>query len=125
MTEAELQAEVMALAARLGLKCLHVREPRREGGDWPGFPDLVIVGRRVIYRELKMAGKEPSAGQRAWLEILTRAGQDAAVWKPADWPAGDVERELHNLAALDYTEPEHLDPQQRLWRALRKAASTD
>lgn len=38
MTEAELQSAILKLCDELELTAVHVREPRREGGDWAGFP---------------------------------------------------------------------------------------
>jgi hypothetical protein len=99
MTEAELLAEVVRLAESLGLVVLHVREPRREGGHWAGFPDLIVFGRGVFYRELKQSGKDLRAEQKRWRWLLGRAGQDHAVWTPADWHSGRIRRELEQLAS--------------------------
>ena len=124
MTEAELQAEVMQLADRLGLVCLHLRAPHREG-DWRGFPDLWIIRPgggpgAEAFRELKAPGKRLRAGQQDWAAILT--GRDWDVWKPHDWMTGRVQRELHDLAGQRYHEPEPRTAQERMWRALRQAA---
>ena len=127
MTEADLQAQVIALAASLGLVVLHVRQPRMEGGEWTGFPDLMIVapGAGIMFRELKAPGRQLRAPQRDWAAIL--AGQDYGTWKPADWMTGDIQRELHELAGRRYAEPprEALTPAERLHRALRDRAEQD
>jgi hypothetical protein len=122
VTEAELQAEVIALAGRLGLVVLHVRQPQREDSRWWGFPDLVIFapGGGVAFRELKAPGKRPSADQRDWAEILS--GQDYGIWKPHDWMAGRVQAELHALAGEGYRPPGPVTAEQRMWAALRKDA---
>jgi hypothetical protein len=114
----------MHLAAALGLVCLHLRAPHREGG-WRGFPDLWIIRPgggpgAEMFRELKAPGKRLRAGQQDWAAILDR--RDWAVWKSADWMTGRVQRELHDLADRDYSEPEPATAQQRMWRALRQAA---
>jgi hypothetical protein len=124
VTEADLQAEIMGLAAQLGLVCLHLRAPHREG-DWRGFPDLWIIRpgggpAAEMFRELKGPGKRLRAVQREWEHIL--AGRDYGVWKPHDWMTGRVPRELHHLAGQPYREPEPADSESRMWRALRQAA---
>jgi len=59
MTEDELDAAIVRLCGELELITLHVREPRREGGEWPGFPDR-IIGRRANSRaKLPAAAKGP------------------------------------------------------------------
>ena len=63
-----------------------------------GWPDLVIVGSKVLYRELKTEHKEPTADQIAWGDALKRAGQSWAVWKPSDWISRTIERELRAIA---------------------------
>ena len=52
-----------------------------------GFPDLVLVqGKRVLFRELKVGKNKPNANQRHWGALLMRAGQDYAVWRPdSEW----------------------------------------
>nr|PZM91078.1 MAG: VRR-NUC domain-containing protein [Thermocrispum agreste] len=92
MSEAELLAAVRQACRTLGLLCYHTHDSRRSER---GFPDLVIVGaERVIYRELKSARGRLSAEQRAWLDALVRAGQDADVWRPGDLYSGRIIREL-------------------------------
>jgi len=59
----------------------HTHDSRR---SQPGFPDLVLVRDRVLYRELKAATGRVSAEQQVWLDRLERAGADAAVWRPGD-----------------------------------------
>ena len=117
MTEAELQAQVIALAETLGLVALHVRQPRMEGGEWRGFPDLMIIapGGSLIFRELKQPGKQLRAPQRDWAQVL--AGQDYGIWKPHDWHSGRVRAELEALArrAAPATGPP--TAQDRFWRA--------
>ncbi|SDH67888.1 hypothetical protein SAMN05421505_12049 [Sinosporangium album] len=66
-----------------------------------GFPDLVLlhpVTGKLLVRELKKAGNQkrysPTVDQQKWLDALTLAGVDTAVWTPADWYSGRIHREL-------------------------------
>jgi hypothetical protein len=65
-----------------------------------GFPDLVIAGHRVVYRELKRQTENPTKAQREWIAALEAAGADVGVWRPSDWLSGKVQRELAALAGL-------------------------
>ena len=126
MTEADLQAQVIALAETLGLVALHVRQPRMEGGEWRGFPDLMVIAPAggILFRELKQPGKQLRAPQRDWASIL--AGQDYDVWKPHDWHAGRIRAELEALAGCQPSGArEPGTAQERLWRAAAKAARRD
>lgn len=56
-------------------------------GSDAGFPDLVLARRsdkRLMFRELKRDGKNPTPRQAAVLALLTACGLDAGVWRPAD-----------------------------------------
>jgi hypothetical protein len=71
----------------------HTRNSRESAG---GFPDSVIVGRWVLYRELKREFeclmKLPN-DQEAWRDGLTEAGADWGIWRPSDWfPSADYPR---------------------------------
>jgi len=88
MTEKDLLEQCRAAAKGLGLLCYHTHDSRRSE---PGFPDLVIVGRRgVLIRELKRQRGAVTSAQSAWLDALTTAGADADVWRPADLIDGTV-----------------------------------
>lgn len=84
MTEADLQARVIRAARLTGWRTYHTHDSRRSDA---GFPDLVLVHagqRRIMYRELKSARGRVRPEQREWLELLTAAGADAGIWRPAD-----------------------------------------
>lgn len=103
MTEAELQDRIRSMCDSLGLAVQHIHDPRR---SWlPGWPDLVIIGDRTIYRELKTERGTLSPEQRDVGGRLTRAGQDWAVWRPRDLLTGTIGRQLADAAAI----------QPRLW----------
>jgi hypothetical protein len=110
MSESELQTRVVKLARDLGWGissqawAKEVEQLRGYGqppfplegiafhvrwsmGSDAGFPDLVLIrrkDRRLMFRELKRDGKNPTPRQAAVLELMTACGLDAAVWRPAD-----------------------------------------
>ena len=51
MTEKAFQSDVMRVAKMLGWLCYHTFDSRRSAS---GFPDLVLVRERVLFRELKV-----------------------------------------------------------------------
>lgn len=61
--------------------------------------------------------------QKHWREIL--AGQDYGVWKPADRHSGRVQRELHALAGMAYSEPEPKTAGERMWCAVPPSTRPD
>ena len=84
MIEKDLMALVIREARRLGWRVYHTHDSRRSE---PGFPDLCMVrGGRVVYAELKSERGKLTAEQKRWLEDLRGAGQEAYMWRPADWP---------------------------------------
>jgi hypothetical protein len=94
MRESDLQRTVTDLGTMLGLDCFHVRNSR---GMAPGWPDLTIVGARVIYRELKTETGVLTADQKRVGARLAAAGADWAVWRPRDLRSGVIERQLRQL----------------------------
>jgi hypothetical protein len=94
MTEKTLQAQVGALARSHGWHVFHVTW---SPGTTPGWPDCVLVHptrQLLLFRELKAARGRVSPAQRAWLDVLTRAGADAGVWNTHDLVTGKIEKEL-------------------------------
>ena len=90
--EAAWQAQVIALAHLFGWRVAHFRPARTVHGwrtpvaaDGAGFPDLVLVGPRVIFAELKSQRGRVSAAQRAWLDALSEAGVEAYLWRPSQF----------------------------------------
>lgn len=103
MTERQLQDAIRDLCRRLGLLCYHTHDSRRSEA---GFPDLVIVGRRVLLRELKTDVGRASKPQLSWLLALEAAGADAKVWRPADLHNGAIVAELQALRTRGLTTAE-------------------
>lgn len=93
VTEAQLLSAVKAACRQLPVRCYHTRYSL---GSEPGFPDVVIVGRRgILFRELKGPRGRLTDAQRGWLEDLRAAGADADVWRP-----GDLEQAYAQIMAL-------------------------
>jgi len=102
LTEAQLQNLIFAMCGRLRLYVYHTFDSRRCAR---GFPDLVIIGRRVLWRELK-DWKPTSRTSREQGEVLTglcRAGQDAGVWRPVDWFSGQITAQLMAIRTTEHT----------------------
>ena len=91
MTEAQLQAAVIKLCKLYGLRYHH---QKISIGSIAGWPDLVIVGRQLIFRELKSETGKVTGQQVEWRDVLGRAGQDWALWRPSDLASGRIVREL-------------------------------
>ncbi len=91
ISEKAWQAQVIDLARTLGYRVAHFR-PAMTGKGWrtpvaadgAGFPDLVLVGRKVVFLELKSERGSVADDQAAWLEAIRRAGGEAYVLRPSD-----------------------------------------
>jgi len=95
MSEANLQDAVMGIADVLGLRVHHETDSRRSRA---GFPDLVLVGSRVLFVELKRQDGRLRPEQQAWLEALTAAeGVTAVVWRPLALLDGTIQTTLRGM----------------------------
>lgn len=94
MRESVLQGKVAAYARQRG--ALHYHTHRSEKSE-EGFPDSVIVGNWVMFRELKSDSDSAtvSKAQRDWIERLRAAGADVDVWWPIDWERGRIQNEIN------------------------------
>jgi hypothetical protein len=81
LTEAQFQTIVTRLAKAEGWVIYH---PRISQFSPPGWPDLVLVRDRILFRELKTDKGPISDAQIGWITKLRDAGGDADVWRPAD-----------------------------------------
>ena len=81
MTEKQFQTQIVMVAKANGWIVYHTYDARRSA---PGFPDLVLVRDRVLYRELKTNTGRVSPAQQGWGDALTKAGADFKVWRPRD-----------------------------------------
>ena len=108
--EKHFQAEVEKEANKLRILTNHNSDSRKMVIDkngkerWvgdtsaSGAPDLVLVGKRTIFRELKMKGGKLSARQKYWGERLLASGQDWDVWYANNW--NSIMDELHSIALV-------------------------
>ena len=96
ISEAQLADRVHDLAVRCGWRTAHFRTSQNSHGEHStavqyegaGFPDLVLVHPKrhlVLFRELKSSRGSTTDAQVHWLNDLTAAHADAAVWRPSDW----------------------------------------
>jgi len=98
MLEDQLQENVRTLCKQLRLPVQHVYDARK---CWLiGWPDLVIIGPGgILFRELKKEGENPTPAQWKVGRLLTDAGADWGVWRPADLLDGTIGRQLAAIAA--------------------------
>lgn len=99
MKEAELQREVeRMLTARPSLLWHHCAGRAQHCRGVRGIPDLVIVGSRVLFAELKsFAPGNVRGGQADWKWKLLAAGAAWEVWDDRDLRNGHVEQVLDSL----------------------------
>jgi hypothetical protein len=84
VNETQFQRQVTDLLDLYGWLWYHTHDSRRSPS---GFLDITAVRReRLIFVELKQAGKYPTPEQREWMAKLYVAGQEVAVWWPRDLP---------------------------------------
>ena len=106
MSERDFQRTIIATARYLGWRVAHFGTAMTQRGsfvtpaqaDGAGFPDLVLVRERVVFAELKSAKGQLSPRQREWMRALLEAGQEAYVWRLADFKAGTIESVLTHKA---------------------------
>ena len=76
---------VDAVAKHFGWTCFHARDSRRQ--QLVGLPDLILLRNTVVFAELKSKRGRVEPHQRDVLDRLSKAGMNAYLWRPADWPA--------------------------------------
>ena len=92
-----LDAHVRKLMDDLGLWGYH---PLNSIGSRRGWPDWTIIGKRIIYRELKSERGTLRPDQALVRDKILAAGGDWALWYPTDLMDGTIARELAALAGL-------------------------
>lgn len=95
MSEAQLQQHVKRLCRDLELLYYHTHDSRRSEA---GFPDCVIAGKRIIFRELKSQSGRMSLAQITTEHRLIAAGGNYKIWRPMHLVSGQIEIELRELA---------------------------
>jgi hypothetical protein len=83
MSESDWSTRLTDYCEFLGLKWFHSGDSRRD--STAGWPDLVIVGRQIIYVELKRENGKVKSEQVEWLKALRDAGGEVHIWRPSDW----------------------------------------
>ena|SRR5690242_18556003 len=96
MPERDLQEAVRQLCAGLGL----FHYPHNSARSEPGWPDSTIIGRRVLFRELKSECGRVTPEQAAVGRRLKAAGENWRVWRPSDLLTGQIAKELTEVAAV-------------------------
>jgi hypothetical protein len=93
MPETVFQSKVGNYATGKGALHYHTYNSERSDG---GFPDSVIVGNYVMFRELKSDSDSATVSkkQREWIERLESVGADVGVWWPIDWETNKVQAEI-------------------------------
>ena len=112
MSEADLQANVVYMAHRLGWRCFFLpdwlyrlamasmKRQRRGDRSWQdaGFPDLVLLRwpdrPRLIIAELKSSRGKTRDDQDHWIAGMGACGIDVRVWRPEHWFDGSIEAAL-------------------------------
>ncbi len=93
MAETVFQSKVGQYAVAKGALHYHTHNSERSEG---GFPDSVIVGNYVMFRELKSDSDSATVSpkQRKWIEKLESVGADVGVWWPIDWETNKAQAEI-------------------------------
>ena len=91
MSEEDLAAEVVALCKVHAVYRYHPYDSRRSE---PGYPDETLIGRGVMWRELKRENGKPTVAQTNVMNALRAAGMDVDVWRPSDLLSGRIAREI-------------------------------
>lgn len=96
MSEQALLNSILVLCRKLGLLVYHGYDGYHV--SQPGYPDLTVLGSRLLLRELKVGFGTLSVVQMDWQLAFKAAGADYAVWTEDDWWCGRIQRELQELA---------------------------
>jgi len=95
MTEAGLLKAVTGICEDWGLWCYHNAGFRTASKK--GFPDLVILGHGMLFRELKSGDGSVKVAQSDVGRRIEAAGGNWAVWRPEDLESGRIQRELRRI----------------------------
>lgn len=94
MSERDLQKAVTDMATAYGLLWWHDTDSRRNRA---GLPDLLIVGRRAVWVEMKAEKGRFRPAQQIWLAALAAAGHDVRVIRPSDLLGGKVQALMEEI----------------------------
>ena len=90
----EFMPAVIQCAQAFGWMVFHPYDSRRSTEGWLDLSMVHPRWARFMIRELKSEKGVLTKPQQNWLAALIHAGIDAAVWRPAQWHDGTIEREL-------------------------------
>jgi len=96
MTEAELLKAITGRCREWGIYWYH--NSSWKTGQMAGWPDLVLVRYGMLHRELKRDDASVPRAQSVVGRLIAAAGGNWAVWRPADWESGHIQRELRLLS---------------------------
>ena len=82
IAEAPFQRLITDLAEWCGWVWWHDEDSRKNDA---GLPDLLLIRRRLIWREIKTERGKLRPEQLAFGQRLLRAGQDWDCWRPSGW----------------------------------------
>jgi hypothetical protein len=96
MTHDELIGEAAKICRDFAVTIQYWPDSRRAWSR--GWPDLVLAGAALLFREIKTQDDNLDQEQWDWGERLTVAAQDWKVWRPRDFVSGLVRREIAGIA---------------------------
>lgn len=94
MSERDLHRAVTDMASAYGLLWWHDNDSRRNKS---GLPDLLIVGRKAVWVELKAEKGRFRPAQQIWLAALAAAGHDVRVIRPSDLLGGKAQALMEEI----------------------------
>lgn len=99
MTGTELDRIVLELCKKYGIIGVHHPDSRLAAATGKGCPDWILIGQRILYREIKGSNDVLTPEQRLVGRAIMRADGDWMVWGPRDfYPHGAARRELQEIA---------------------------
>ena len=96
MSEAQFQKAVVDMAEALQITVFHDTDSRRSHGA--GLPDLILVGKDVVWVELKKQDGRLRDSQVDFMTKLQHAGQHVLLWRPEHLYDGAIERTLRRIS---------------------------
>jgi hypothetical protein len=102
LTEKQLERAIVEMARFFGWIVFHARPAQTQKGwrtpvayDGKGYPDLTLVGPRVVFAEIKaLPSGKLSAEQVVWRDRIHAAGGEWYLWTSKEWQDGTVEKIL-------------------------------
>lgn len=82
ITEREFRQQILDLAKLCGWKCYFTWNSIHSPA---GFPDLVLVRKKIIFAEIKSEKGKLSDAQEIWKGYLIGAHGEYYTWRPSNW----------------------------------------